>query len=245
LEGDLPLTTSGIVDIKKVSQPSQLKTLQHISLWKGDKMINVLTGNNILNEETLPSYFISAFPTIFPWGTGKHLDNRRTGESRLDLKRWMRLLLKNSSRCDLPWSELIYSRRFQRHRGFVILCYDILRRRHNLSKTNLISKDIWDTIAPLLHSLTGEKLMATANQAAKHKPITDSAVKKLLVMIDTIGSTAPGSEEHKSYDFARMKSVMVRFDLPQIFITLNPVDNISPVALFYSTQNIDVKTFHP
>ena len=146
LEGDLPLTTSGIVDIEGVSQPAQLKALQHISLWKDDKMINVLTGNNILNEETLPSYFTSAFPTIFPWGTGKHLDNRRTGESRLDLKRWMQLLLKNSSRYELPCIELTCSRRFQRHRGFVILCYDILRRRHSLSKTNLItSKDTWET----------------------------------------------------------------------------------------------------
>ena len=53
LEGDLPLTTSGIADIEGVSQPGQLKALQHISLWKDDKMINVLTGNNILNEETL------------------------------------------------------------------------------------------------------------------------------------------------------------------------------------------------
>ena len=246
LEGDLPLTTSGIVDIEGVSQPGQLKALQHISLWKDDKMINVLPGNNILNEETLPSYFTSAFPTIFPWGTGKHFDNRRTGESRLDLKRWMQLLLKNSSRYELPWIELTCSRRFQRHRGFVILCYDILRRRHSLTKTNLItSKDTWETTAPLLHSLTDEKLKTAANQAAKHKPITDSAVKKLLAMVGTIGSTAPGSEERKSYDFARMKSATVRFGLPQIFITLNPADNISPVALFYSGERIYVKNFHP
>jgi len=83
LEGDLLLTTLGIVDIKGVSQPGQLKALQHISLWKDDKMINVLTGNTILDEETLLLYFTSVFPTIFPWGTGKHLNNRRTGESRL------------------------------------------------------------------------------------------------------------------------------------------------------------------
>ena len=209
-------------------------------------MINVLTGNNILNEETLPSYFSSAFPTIFPWGTGKHLDNRRTGESRLDLKRWMQLLLKNSSRYELPWIELTCSRRFQRHHGFVILYYDILHRRHSLSKTNLITnKDIWETTAPLLHSLTDEKLMTAANQAAKHKPITDSAVKKLLAMVGIIGSTTPGSEERKSYDLARMKSATVRFGLPQIFITLNPADNISPIVLFYSGEKIDVKIFHP
>lgn len=88
------LNWRGIVDIEGVSQSNQLKALQHISLWKDDKMMNVLAGNIILNKETLPSYFTSAFPTIFPWGTGKHLDNRRMGESRLDLKRWMQLLLK-------------------------------------------------------------------------------------------------------------------------------------------------------
>ena len=48
--------------------------------------------------------------------------------------------------------ELTCSRRFQRHRGFVILCYDILRRRHSLSKTNFIAgKDTWETTGDLRH----------------------------------------------------------------------------------------------
>jgi hypothetical protein len=74
--------------------------------------------------------------------------------------------------------------------------------------------------------------MIAANQAAKHKPVTDTGVKKLLEMVRTIGSAAPGSDERKSYDLARMKSATVYFGLPQIFITLNPADNVSPVALF-------------
>ena len=96
IEGDIPMTTSAIVDIDGVSQPSQLKAIQHISLWKNDATINIITGNNILNEETLPSYFTAAFPTVFPWGTGKHIDNRRSGF--ITLKKWMQLLLRNSSR---------------------------------------------------------------------------------------------------------------------------------------------------
>jgi Helitron helicase-like domain at N-terminus len=87
--------------------------------------------------------------------------------------------------------------------------------------------------------------MIAANQAAKHEPIADAGVKKLLEMVRTIGSAAPGSEERKSYDLARMKSAAVCFGLPQIFITLNPADNVSPVALFYSGEKIDVKEFHP
>jgi hypothetical protein len=97
---DVPMTASGIIDTRGVSQPSQLCTLQQISLHKSDQMVNVVTGNNILNEDTTLSYFTSAFPTIFPWGTGKHLDLRRSQEKKekLDFKKWIQLLLKNSLR---------------------------------------------------------------------------------------------------------------------------------------------------
>lgn len=100
INGDLPFTASGIVDVNSVSQPSQLNSLQQISLWKSDKVINVVTGNKILNESNLPSYFTSAFPTLFPWGTGKHIDDRRLQDpkTQLDLKKWIQLLLRNSSR---------------------------------------------------------------------------------------------------------------------------------------------------
>jgi len=60
INGDLPFTASGIVDVNGVSQLSQLNSLQQISLWKSDKVINVLTGSKILNESNLPSYFTSA-----------------------------------------------------------------------------------------------------------------------------------------------------------------------------------------
>jgi hypothetical protein len=96
-----------------------------------------------------------------------------------------------------------------------------------------------------LESLTEETLMNAAQQAANHKPITDSAVKKLLAMVNTIGTKDPGSEERKSQLLARLKSATVYHGLPQIFITLNPADNISPVALFYAGERIDVKSFHP
>jgi hypothetical protein len=98
--GDVPMTASGIIDTTGVSQPPQLRTLQQISLHKTDQTINVVTGNKILNQGDTPSYFTSAFPTMFPWGTGKHIDLRRSQEKKdkLDFKKWIQLLLTNSSR---------------------------------------------------------------------------------------------------------------------------------------------------
>ena len=137
-------------------------------------------------------------------------------------------------------------RRFQSHRGFTVLCYDLLRRRHSLSKSNLIpSRDSWSVTRPLLESLTDERLAIAANEAAQHKPVTDVGVKKLLAMISSIGSTAPGSEEKKSYELAQLKSSMVYFGLPMIYLTFNPGENNSPIALLYAGENIDVKAFSP
>jgi len=106
VNGDLPLTASAIIDVDGVSQPSDLNALQQISLWKDDTVINILASNKILNEQDLPSYFTSAFPTIFPWGTGKHIDSKRSQnpKGKLDLKKWMQLLLMNSSRYIIPGS---------------------------------------------------------------------------------------------------------------------------------------------
>jgi Helitron helicase-like domain at N-terminus len=137
-------------------------------------------------------------------------------------------------------------RRFQSHRGFIVLCFDLLRRGLSLKESNLItSRDHWDTTGPLIESLTEERLTTAAQEAAKHKPISDAAVKKLLAMVNTIGTKDPGSEERKSHLLARLKSATVYHGLPQIFLTLNPADNVSPVALFYAGEKIDVKSFHP
>jgi hypothetical protein len=101
--GYIPVTASGIIDTATVSQPAQLQALQQVSLATNDQTINVLTGSSILNEDSMPSYFTAAFPTIFPWGTGKHIDARRSQERRqkLDFKKWIQLLLRNSSRYTL------------------------------------------------------------------------------------------------------------------------------------------------
>jgi hypothetical protein len=127
--GDVPMTASRIINTRAVSQPSQLNALQQVSLCKSDRTINVLTGNNILMEDNMPSYFTSAFPTIFPWRTGKHIDVRRSQERKrkLEFKKWIQLLLRNLSRYRPRLIKLISVRCFQAHRGFIVLFFDLLR----------------------------------------------------------------------------------------------------------------------
>jgi hypothetical protein len=95
-QGSIPNTLSGIIDVNNISRPSHLRTLEELQKLQGDLTINVVPGSKVLEHYEDPTYFTSAFPTLFPWGTGKHIDNRRKGP--LQLRRWIELLLKNSSR---------------------------------------------------------------------------------------------------------------------------------------------------
>ena len=95
-QGSIPNTFSGIIDVNNISRPRHLMTLEELQTLQGDLTIDVVSGSKVLEHYEDPTYFTSAFPTLFPWGTGKHIDDRRKGS--LSLKRWIELLLKNSLR---------------------------------------------------------------------------------------------------------------------------------------------------
>jgi hypothetical protein len=95
-QGSIPNTVSGIIDVNNISRPRHLRTLEELQTLQGDLTINVVPGNKVLEHYEDPTYFTSAFPTLFPWGTGKHIDNRR--KRPLQLRRWIELLLRSSSR---------------------------------------------------------------------------------------------------------------------------------------------------
>jgi len=111
--------------------------------------VNVVNGTNLLLDYEVDYYFTAAFPTIFPYGSGKHLDGCR--QDQLSLSHWIQLLLRHSSRG------------FQRHNAFVALAFDVTRRRHNSFKASLQTRsDNWEATERVLTSLTSEQLLAAA-----------------------------------------------------------------------------------
>src|SRR5204862_2909806 len=94
---DLPFTSSGIVDVNDITEIPDVTTLNRLAQLKGDVTANVVTGSKILNQYDCDTYFTSAFPTLFPYGTGKHRDPRRE-DKPLPLLKWVSLMLRHSSR---------------------------------------------------------------------------------------------------------------------------------------------------
>ena len=95
-DSDLPLTTSAILDTSEVSISPDIVTLRRLAQLKDEITVNVVTGSIPLTERDNPSYFTSVFPTIFPWGMGKHIHPQR--DDKMSLNKWIKLTLRHSSR---------------------------------------------------------------------------------------------------------------------------------------------------
>jgi hypothetical protein len=94
---DLPMTSSGILDVNNVAEVPDATTLARLAQLKSDIVINVVTGSKVLNQYDCDFYFTSAFAGIFVDGEAKHRDPRR-GNNQLSLLTWVQLMLRNSSR---------------------------------------------------------------------------------------------------------------------------------------------------
>ena len=148
---DLPFTSSGIVDVNNITEIPDATTLNRLAQLKGDITANVVTGSKVLNQYDCNTYFTSAFPTLFPYGTGKHRDPRREGKGQLSFLKWISLMLRHSSRLVSHIFFSLIIRRFQAHSAFVVSSFDISRLNHNSSKTNVLTRrKTWPATALLL-----------------------------------------------------------------------------------------------
>jgi hypothetical protein len=103
----------------------------------------------------------------------------------------------------------------------------------------------WSSTQSILASITPQDLEQAASQAEQYQPITDTKVKELLKMVNIVGRTAVGSDEKKNYMLVELKSSMVYYGCPTIFLTINPGERHSPLALYYAGEKIDIKYFLP
>lgn len=67
----------------------------------------------------------------------------------------------------------------------------------------------------------------------------------LLRSIGRLGCNAPGSDAKKATSLPRLKSIVVDYGLPIIFLTINPGERYSALSLLYAGIDIDINDFVP
>ena len=126
------------------------------------------------------------------------------------------------------------------------MSFDIIRREQTMSKVTIRTKQrSWKKTQKLLESLTVKDLRQAAYEEQQHYRISNPAVMELLKLLGQIGGAASGSDERKSYILTELKSSFVYYGCPVIYLTINPGDRHSPLALLYAGIKINVNSFIP
>jgi hypothetical protein len=121
-----------------------------------------------------------------------------------------------------------------------------MRREQVFSKVNIrTSRKSWSNTQKLLQSLTPDELNEAAKQENNYIPIASPAVKELLKLLGQVGMGTSGSADKRSYLLTELKSSLVYWGCPVIYLTINLADRHCPLTLYYSGAKIDIEDFVP
>ena len=123
------------------------------------------------------------------------------------------------------------------------MIFNILQRRDACFQAKLIAtKPYFQSSAQELLSLSSNYIeIALNNTSNKRNDIeSNNALNKLLNHIRTIGGRVMGSTYSRMALRTKIHALIYNQCLPNIFLTLNPADIHSPVALYFAGVKIDL-----
>ena len=191
-------------------------------------------ANDFSNPDLLPGLY----PTLFPYGCGVPEDSSRP--TKVSLNQHIRYLLA------------LEDRRFEKHHSFMFVLFNMIQRRQACLNASLMaSRPYFPDIAPNLQTITSHEIEA-ALMASVKKPLSslpNSRINTLLQQIKTIGGHVMGSAHSRAALRTQIHALVFNQGLPSIFMTINPADIHSRIALYFAGIDLDLdkvchKLFH-
>ena len=186
------------------------------------------------NEYSNPNLLLGIFPTLFPYGCGAIEDCSRP--VKIDFREHVRYLLSFGDR------------RFEEHHSFIFVVFNILQRRTACFHAHLMaSRPYFQQSAQLLESLTSADIATALVNISKgtFSKVTDQRVNTLMKHIRVVGGHVMGSAHSRSALRTKIHSLCFNLGLPSLFVTINPADIHSPVALYFAGVDLDLDKFVP
>ena len=192
-------------------------------------------GNAPVNEYNNPTLLLGLFPTLFPYGTGAFEDSSRP--VKISFKKQIQYLLS------------YHDRRFEEHHSFIFIVFNMLQRREACLHARLMtSKPFFSKTADQIVSLNADDIKQVLNDFEKKKIGASSRnpqVNALLSQVKAVGGKVMGSVHSRSALRNQIHGLIFNQGLPSIFLTINPADINSRVALYFAGVNLDLDAIIP
>ncbi len=196
---------------------------------KTDPVYVIPRGNKPANEYFNPNLLMGIFPTLFPYGCGALEDNSRP--VKINLREHVRYLLS------------FEDRRFEENHSFVFVVFNILQRRTACFHAQLLTtRPYFQQSAQLLESLSSKDIQSALVNISKgmHTKVVDERINVLMKHIKVIGGHVMGSAHSRSALRTKIHALCFNLGLPSLFVTINPADIHSPVALYFAGIDLDL-----
>ena len=178
--------------------------------------------------------FLGLFPTLFPYGTGAPYDSSRP--IAISLNQHIRYLLAYDDQ------------RFEKHHSFMFVMFNMMQRRQACWNASLMaSRPYFRDTASDLQTLTSKEIEAALISATKHtfSSITNPRIHMLMKQIRTVGGNVMGSAYSRTALRTQIHALIFNQGLPSIFMTINPADIHSRIALYFAGIDLDLDKILP
>jgi hypothetical protein len=192
-------------------------------------------GSAPTNEYNNPTLLLGLYPTLFPYGTGTFEDASRP--VKISFKKQIQYLLS------------YHDRRFEEHHSFIFIAFNMLQRREACLHARLMtSKPYFSKTAEQIVSLNVDDIKQVLHDFEKNKisaPSRNPQVNALLSQVKAVGGKVMGSAHSRSALRNQIHGLIFNQGLPSIFLTINPADINSRVALYFAGINLDLDAIIP
>ena len=135
--------------------------------------------------------------------------------------------------------------RFEKHHSFMFVLFNIIQRRQACwNATLMASRPYFQDAASDLQTLTSKEIEAALVSVTK-KTFSSSAnprINMLMRQIRTVGGNVMGSAYSRAALRTQIHALIFNQGLPSIFMTINPADIHSRVALYFAGVDLDLDT---
>ena len=187
---------------------------------KRDTVYMIPRGGKPANEYFNPELLLEIFPILFPYGCGALEDPSRS--IKINFQEHIRYLLSYEDR------------RFEENNSFIFVVFNILQRRTACFHAHLM------TTRPYFQQSADVTTALVNISKGVYSNTVDQKISTLMKHIRIIGGHVQGSAHSRSSLRTKIHSLCFYLGLPSLFVTINPDDIHSPVALYFAGINLDL-----
>ncbi len=181
-----------------------------------------------------PELLLGLFPTLFPYGCGAPCDPSRPNS--VTLNQHIRYLLTYDDQ------------RFEKHHSFMFIVFNMMQRQQACWNASLMaSRPYFQDAATDLQALTSKEVEAALINITNKSfsTVGNPRINMLMRQIKTVGGNVMGSAYSRATLRTKIHALIFNQGLPSIFMTINPADIHSRVALYFAGVDLDLDKILP